>query len=160
AIPTTYFLHTYSVAVKVNDQWTFRDPSTSYLEPGMLRWQEEVGTALISDPKEGFFVPTPYSEPARSVKQRRGAFKLSDNGSLEGNVQYTYTGHEAHTQKNRYEEMTAAQQEEEWKQSLQQRFSTAEISDFEMKDNLDPFKPMVVKHKVTVPGYATRTGKR
>src|SRR5262249_9816769 len=105
-------------------------------------------------------VPTPYSEPARSVKQRRGAFKLSDDGSLEGSVQYTYTGHEAHTQKNRYEEMTAAQQEEEWKQSLQNRFSTAEISDFEMKDNLDQFKPMVVRHKVTVPGYATRTGKR
>ena len=159
-IPTTYFLHTYSVAVKVNDQWTFRDPSTSFLEPGMLRWQEEGGIALISDPKDGFFVATQSSEPARSVKQRRGTFTLTAEGSLEGTVQYTYTGHEAHLQKSRYEEMTASQQEEEWKQSLQNRFSTAEMSDFEMKDNLDPFKPMVVKHKVTVPGYATRTGKR
>jgi Domain of Unknown Function with PDB structure (DUF3857)/Transglutaminase-like superfamily len=160
SIATTYFLHTYSVAVKVNDQWTFRDPSTSFLEPGMLRWQEEGGIALISDPKEGFFVATQSSEPARSVKQRRGTFTLTADGSLEGTVQYTYTGHEAHFQKSRYEEMTASQQEEEWKQSLQNRFSTAEISDFEMKDNLEPFKPMVVRHKVTVPGYATRTGKR
>jgi Domain of Unknown Function with PDB structure (DUF3857)/Transglutaminase-like superfamily len=160
ALPTTYFLHTYSVAVKVNDQWTFRDPSTNFLEPGMLRWQEEAGTALISDPKEGFFVATQYSEPSRSMRRRRGTFKLSADGSLDGVVQYTYTGHEAHSQKSRYEEMTAVQQEEEWKKSLQNRFNTAEISEFEMKDNLDAFKPMMVKHKVTVPGYATRTGKR
>jgi hypothetical protein len=159
-VPTTYFLHTYSVAVKINDQWTFRDPSTSFLEPGMLRWQEEHGLALVSDPKEGFFVPTPMSEPARSVRRHFGTFKLSADGSLEGTVRYTYTGHEAHLQKSRYEEMTASQQEEEWKQSLQSRLSTAEISEFEIKDNLDPFKPMVVTHKVTVPGYATRTGKR
>ena len=160
AIPTTYFLHSYSVAVKVNDQWTFHDPATNFLEPGMLRWQEEAGAALISDPKEGFFMATQYSEPARSVKRRRGTFKLSADGSLEGTVEYTYTGHEAHIQKSRYEEMTAVQQEEEWKQSLQNRFNTAEISEFEMKDNLDAFKPMVVKHKVAVPGYAIRTDKR
>ena len=160
AIPTTYFLNTYSVAVKVNDKWTILDPSTPFLEHGMLRWQEEAGQALISDPKAGFFENTQYTEPARSMKQRRATFKLLANGSLEGTVQYTYTGHVAHFEKNYYEDMTAAQQEENWKTSLQSRLSTAEMSDFEMKDNTDPYKPMVVQHKVTVPGYATRTGKR
>ncbi len=58
--PTTYFLGIYSVAVRSEDRWVFFDPSTPYLEPGMLRWQEEGTTALISDPKEGFFTSTQY----------------------------------------------------------------------------------------------------
>ncbi len=53
--PTTYFIDSFSVAVKVGDNWSFYDPATPYLEPGMLRWQEEGQMALISDSKDGFF---------------------------------------------------------------------------------------------------------
>src|SRR6185436_5472455 len=70
--PLTYFISNFSVAVKLNDQWSFYDPSTPYLEPGMLRWQEEGQHGLISDPKEGFFVRTQASEPVRSTRARRG----------------------------------------------------------------------------------------
>ncbi|HEV2689815.1 MAG TPA: hypothetical protein VGV35_14735, partial [Bryobacteraceae bacterium] len=72
----------------------------------------------------------------------------------------TYTGHVAQTQKDYYEEMTPAQQEEDWKKSLQSRLSSAEMSEFSIRDVTDPAKPVVVQHKVTVPGYATRTGRR
>ena len=56
--------------------------------------------------------------------------------------------------------MTPAAQEEDWKESIKDRLSTAEISDFHMDNLTDPEKPVVVRHGVTVPGYATRTGKR
>jgi hypothetical protein len=160
ARPTTYFLDIYSVAVKSHDRWIFFDPSTPYLEPGMLRWQEEGSHALISDPKEGFFTETQYSDAARSKSVRRGTFKLLEDGTLEGSVQYTYAGHSGRLQKSRYQEMTPAKQEEDWKEALKGRLSTAEVSTFEVKDAIDPEKPVVVRHNVTVPGYATRTGKR
>lgn len=160
SLPLTYFLHTFSVGVKVNDNWSFFDPATPYLERGMLRWQEELGQALVSDPKEGFFVNTPYSEPARSTRQRRATLKLMPNGALEGTVRYTYSGHAGRFEKSYFEDMTPAQQEEDWKKSLQSRLSTAEMTDFAMKDAADPMKPIVVEHNLTVPGYATRTGKR
>lgn len=159
-LPLTYFLNNFSVAVKVNDQWAFFDPSTPYLDHGMLRWQEELGHALISDPKGGFFVDTPYSEPTRSLRGRHGDFKLLPDGSLEGTVRYTYTGHAGRGQKSYYEDMTPAQQEEDWKKDIQERLNTAELADFRMPDVTDPYKPFVVEHKVTVPAYATRTGKR
>ena len=158
--PTTYFLNNFSVAVKMDDKWTFFDPSTPYLEPGMLRWQEEYQQALISDPKDGFFVATQYSAPSRSKRHRRATFRLLEDGGIEGSIRYTYTGHVAHTQKERYEEMTAAQQEEDWKEGLQARLSTAEMSDFTVQDFTDAAKPFVVQHKISVPGYAVRTGKR
>ena len=158
--PTTYFIGNFSVAVKVGDGWRFFDPSTSFLEPGMLRWQEEGVSALISDPKEGFFVTTHYLQPSGSTRGRRARFKLLEDGTIEGDVSYTYTGHVARDQKIHYEEMTPAQQEEDWKQSLLTRLNTAEMSNFTIKDVTDPLKPLVVQHKVNVPGYATRTGKR
>jgi hypothetical protein len=157
---TTYFIENFSVAVKVGDQWTFFDPTSPYLEPGMLRWEEEGQQALVSDPKEGFWALTQHLEPSRSLRQRRAWFKLLENGTLEGKVQCTYTGHAARSEKGQYAEMTAAQQEEDWRKTLQERLSTAEISGFAMTDISDPFKPAVVTHQVTVPGYATRTGKR
>jgi hypothetical protein len=159
-LATTYFIEGLVIAVNLDGKWRYYDPATPYLEPGMIPWQHEAQNALISDPKGGFFVATQYTEPARSRKDRRAAFQLLEDGTLEGTVTYTYTGHAARTQKNSYDEMTAAQQEEDWKKTLVARLSTAEMSNFEMKDADDAAKPMVVKHKVTVPGYATRTGKR
>ena len=158
--PTAYFLRNLSVAVKVSDKWLFFDPSTPYLERGMLRWQEEGTQALISDPKEGLFVMTQFLQPARSKRARKAALKLLDDGTLEGTLTYTYTGHVGHAQKEEYLEMTAAQQEEDWKDSLQRRLSTAEIADFEIQNVVDPLKPVTIRHTIKVPGYATRTGKR
>jgi uncharacterized protein DUF3857 len=158
--PTTYFIDNFSVAVRVNDKWVFFDPLSRYLESGMLRWQEEGQQALVSDPKEGFWNPTQHLEPERSLRRRRATFKLLDNGTIEGNVEYSYTGHVGRIEKTRYAEMTPEQREEDWKKSLQARLSTAELSVFEMKEADDPVKPMTVKHDVSIPGYATRTGKR
>ena len=158
--PTTYFLRAFDVAVKVNDQWLFFDPSTPYLERGMLRWQEENQQALVSDPKEGLFVLTHSLAASRTMRKRTAELKLSDDGTLEGTLTYVYTGHIGHQQKERYIEMTPAQQEEDWKESIQRRLSTAEVSDFQISNADDPVKPVIVKHAIKVPGYAARTGKR
>jgi hypothetical protein len=158
--PTTYFIDNFSVAVRINDKWMFFDPLSRYLEPGMLRWQEEGQQALISDPKEGFWTPTQHLEPQRSLRRRRAAFKLLDNGTLEGKVEYSYTGHIGRLEKALYAEMTNEQREDIWKKSVQARLSTAELSGFEMSQADDPVKPITVKHEISVPGYATRTGKR
>jgi hypothetical protein len=85
---------------------------------------------------------------------------LLEDGSLQGTLTYTYTGHVARLQKEYYDDMTPAQQEEDWKKSEQARLSTAETSDFEIRDIADPVKPVVVRHKINVPGYATRTARR
>jgi hypothetical protein len=157
---TTYFMESFSVAVKVGDRWTFFDPSTSYLERGMLRWQEEGSRALISDPKEGFFVDTQYSGPQRSKRARKATFKLLEDGGLKGSVEYSYTGHVAERQKREWEDMTPAQQEDDWKDSTQRRLGDVEISAFTSEGGADPFKAVTVRHEINVPGYATRTGRR
>jgi hypothetical protein len=90
-----YFIDNFDVAVKVDDEWIFFDPATRYLENGMLRWQEEGQQAHVSDPKDGFWTRTQYLEPAHSARQRIATLKLLEDGTLEGSVQLTYSGHAA-----------------------------------------------------------------
>ncbi len=158
--PTTYFLDKEIIAVKLNDKWAFFDPSVSYLETGMLPWQQEGIQALISDPKEAFFTMTPFSTPDRSVRKRRANFRLNEDGTLEGTVLYSYSGHVARSQRLQYQEMTPAKQEEEWKDTLTARLSTAEVSGIKVEQLTDYTQPLVIKNKISVPGYATRTSKR
>jgi hypothetical protein len=158
--PTTYFVNNFSVAVKVGDKWTFFDPSTPYLEPGMLRWQEEGQPALVSDPKEGFFTNTQFTSPAKSKRDRRADLKLLEDGTVEGTLTYTFTGHQSESDKRTYQDKTPAQQEESWKESMENRLSTLEMSDFHIQGVDDPAKALSVQCKVKVPGYATRTGRR
>ncbi len=66
------FLHTYNIAVKFPDGWKFYDPATMHLPKGMLRWQEEATTALITHDKEPVLVSTPLSpRPAPALRGAR-----------------------------------------------------------------------------------------
>lgn len=160
--PDPYFMRegTENIAVKVGEGWRFYDPGTTYVTKGMLRWQEEGQTALVSDPKEPAFVRTPISAPEKSAERRLGKFKLKEDGTLEGDVRVEYTGHLAHDMKERYDDDTPAEREEAIKEQLKGRLGGVEVSDLQIENVTDPTQPFVYKFHVVVPGYAQRTGKR
>lgn len=158
--PNTYFLNTYDIAVKVDNDWQFFDPGSSYLPIGMLRWQEEGQDALITDPKQPTFVRTPISEPEKSTGKRVGKFSLSDDGTLEGDVKVEYTGHLAVDNRNREEDGSLEQREQSLKDRIKQQMSTAEISNIHIENLKEPDKPYAYSYHVKVTGYAQRTGKR
>jgi hypothetical protein len=162
SFPNSFFLRrgTENIAVRVGDQWRFYDPGTTYVEPGMLRWQEESQDALISDPKEPVFVKTPTSPPAKSVERRTAKLRLGEDGTLEGDVRIEYTGHLGLDMKENYDENTPAEREETLKERVKARMSTAEISDIRVENVTDPSKPFTYAYRIRVPGYAQRTGKR
>jgi Domain of Unknown Function with PDB structure (DUF3857)/Transglutaminase-like superfamily len=151
---------TENIAVRVGDQWRFYDPGTTYVTRGMLRWQEEGEQVLVSDPKDPQFVNTPISPPDKSVERRTAKFKLSDDGTLEGDVRVEYTGHLAVDMKNRNDQNSPAEREENLKNSYQGRLGGAEITDIKIENVTDPDKPYAYSLHIRVPGYAQRTGKR
>ena len=161
--PDDYFISfkgTEDVAVKVGDGWRFYDPGTTYVAKGMLRWQEEGQQALVSDPKQPFFVNTPMSGPEKSVERRTGKFKLADDGTLEGDVRVEYTGHLSVDMKNENDEDSPAAREENLKNDFKARLGSAELTDVQIENVTDPVKPFAYSFHVKVPGYAQRTGKR
>jgi hypothetical protein len=158
--PDPYFIRASNIAVKVGDQWRFFDPASVYVPFGMLRWQEEGQEALLSDPKDPVFVTTTMSQPERSLQKRTARLRLSDDGTLEGEVRIEYTGHTAAEMKELNDDDSPAEREETLKQAVKSRLSTAELTDIHIENVTDPVKPFVYTYHVRVPGYAQRTGKR
>lgn len=155
-----YFLNVYDVAVKIGDNWKFFDPSSRYVPPGMLRWQQEAQPGLITDPKDPAFIKTPLSAADKSKQKRTAKLKLTESGDLEGEILLEYTGHFAVERKEDYDEQTPAERENKLQKSIASRLAGAEITEVNMENVTDPFKPLICRYKVRVPAYAERTGKR
>ena len=155
-----YFMKTYNIGVKVGDQWRFFDPGSNHIPFGMLRWEEEGVQALVTDSKEPLFVQTPLSPASKSMKKRIAKLRLTDDGTLEGEVRIEYTGHFAIEMKEDADEETPTVREEKLRESVTQNLSTAQLSEIKVENSSDPIKPFTHSYKVQVTGYAERTGKR
>jgi hypothetical protein len=155
-----YFLSVSDIAVKVDADWKFFDPSSSYVPLGMLSWQQEGVPALLSDPKDPVFVRAPLSPAEKSLEKRQARLKLSEDGTIEGEARIEYMGHMAADKKEDYDEKSPAEREKQFHDALAKRMSNAQIKDVKFENVTDPFKPLVISYKVRVEGYAERTGKR
>lgn len=155
----TYFMGAYNIGIKLGGQWRFFDPGSTYIPFGMLRWQEEGISALLADPKEAQLIETPLSPAEKSKKARKAAFRLTEDGTLEGEVRIEYTGHFAVEMKEDNDDETPQQREKKLSDSVKGRIG-AELTDIKVESAAGPLKPFVYSYKVKVPGYAERTGKR
>jgi len=160
SFPDDYFLRAYNIAVRVGQEWRFFDPGSKYIPFGMLRWQEEGQQALITDPKDATFVATPLSPAEKSQQKRTAKLRLSEDGTLEGDVRVEYTGHFAVERKNATDDESPDRREENLRNQLKSQMSTAELSDIRIENVTDWKKPFVYAYHVRIPGYAERTGKR
>ena len=159
-IPNAYFLQPSNIAVNVDGTWKFFNPGYNYVPFGMLRWQEEATQALITDPKQPVWVTTPISDQTKSVIKRRAKLKLSEDGTLEGEVVIEFTGHPAIERKEDIDEESETEREKDVMDELKSRMSAAEIRSLKIENVTDHVKPLIYTFNVKFPGYAQRTGKR
>jgi hypothetical protein len=160
----TYYMATLlessNIAVEVEGKWRFFDPGTPYVSFGMLRWQEENQEAFVSDPVHSMFVRTPLSPPEKSLIKRSGKLKLSEDGTLEGDVRTEYFGHPAAANRQSDLPMTPQQREDDLKKNVKERLANAEVTNIQIENLNDPAKPLVYAYHVRVANYAQRTSKR
>lgn len=161
-LATMHFLGNSSAAVRIGSEWKFFDPATPYLQPSMLRWQEEGQMALIASAREGgFFLRTPSTPVAENLKRRRGEFTLSEDGTLEGTVELEYTGHAGIEQKASLEGMSPAEQIEDWNKSTRERFTGAQISNVLIEGaSRSSQSPLRIRYTVSIPNFALRSNRR
>ncbi|MGE5646580.1 MAG: DUF3857 domain-containing protein [Acidobacteriota bacterium] len=160
ALANEYFLRNVDMAVKVGDQWRVFDASTRRLPDGMLSWSEEGVYALISDPKKPQFIQTPVSAPEASQSARDARLKLAEDGSIEGDIRETFTGHAALDGREDFENESAERRQELVKDRVRGVFSSAEVSQIKVENVEDAAQPLKIQYHVKVPAYAQRTGKR
>jgi hypothetical protein len=154
-------INAYIAAVKVGNDWRFFDPGTYYAPYGVVNWTVEGQQALITDPKEVIWRKVPLSPAEASETKRVGEFKLLDDGTLEGEGTYVYTGHESYYHKRINHGDSASVKEETLKNLLKREISpNIVLTSFSIENDTDPEKPFTYKFKIRIPNYAVRTGKR
>lgn len=158
-VPIPGALRASNIAVRVGPSWKFFNPGFHYVTMGMLRWQEEGVDAVIAD-QTPTWVMTPISLPDKSKETRVATLQLDENGTLEGDVTIQYTGHFAVERKALNDDDSPHQREENLKEALKHRLSTAELTNIVIENITDQAKPFIYKYHVRVPEFAQRTGKR
>lgn len=155
-----YFMPSTNIAVRVDIGWRFFDLASQYVPLGMLRWQEQGATAMIVSPMFPVYVRTPVSPPEKSARKRAATLRLSEDGTLEGDVRMEYTGHLAVEKKEENDEESVEQREKSLRDLIKAQMSTAELSNIRLENVIDPAKTYVQSFHIRVPGYAQRSGKR
>ena len=154
-------LNSTSIAVKVGNDWRFFSPASYFATYGMLSWNEEGQTALITDSKELIWQKIPLAPAEKSMEKRSGKFKILEDGTLEGEARIEFTGHSGSRHKMSNRGDSPAVQEKNLKDLIKSNIlGTAEVDGISIENAKDPEKPIVYTFKVRVPGYASRTGKR
>ena len=155
-----YFLDNVDMAVKLGDNWKVYDVSRKLLPPGMLSWREEGMKALITDPKNPLFIETSIAAPEASAENRSSRLKLSPEGTLEGDVEETYTGHRAEEYRSQLQRQSAAQREEWLRDRITRMFPDADVAGLKIEDVDDASKPLRTAYHLKAPNFAQVTGKR
>jgi hypothetical protein len=158
--PDPYFIRSLIIGVKIGDEWRFFDPASTYATYGTLAWQQEYQEALVSDPAKPLWVNTPLAPPRKSLIKRTARLNLSEDGTLEGDLQIEYSGHAGAERKEVDDDSSPAEREEAIRNAVKAQISNAEVSNIQIQNVTDPIKPLVQSYHVRVPGYGQRTAKR
>ena len=154
------FLDRQLTAVRVGGKWQFYAPGQYWVPCGMLDWRDEGVTALLCDSRKVLFEDTTVSPAELSQLHRKGRFVLDAEGTLEGSVEQTMTGHLAVDLKAGDWNEAADAIDRNLREKVARRLPTAEVSDLHWENLPTPGLPVTVRYHVRVPGYAERAGSR
>jgi len=156
----SYFVRSWDVAVRSGDRWLFFDPGAPWLPIGMLPWDEEGATAIITGPDEPLVATTPLSDETGSVRTSVADFTLTGDGNLEGNLRVTLTGHLAAARREEDNDRTPSERLAAWVDDLHQDLGPADITAPKLEANLVSELPYVYACHILAHDYAQRAGRR
>jgi hypothetical protein len=154
------FIHPAAIAVRVGESWKYYNPGVPFLPQGMLVWYEEGVWAMLTGEKGFTWEQTPLTSIEKSAAKRTAKLKLSEEGTLAGDVRIEYTGQSALANRLDIYEGSPAKREEDFRAELKRRVSAGEVSDVVIENVADASKPLVYSYKINIPNYAQKTGKR
>lgn len=154
------FMHPGAIGIKLGDNWRFYNPGTKFLPMGKLVWYEEAGAAQLVSETQWDNVNTPYSDHNYTYLSRTGKFELLENGTLQGEITIERYGHLAVSYRMENYDESPSRLEENVKDDVLRKISSAEITAISIENLTDISKPVVHRYRVKIPNYALKTGKR
>ncbi len=154
------FLGLRTVGVEVGGVWRCFSPGDYLVPYGMIDWRCEGASAFRCDSKKGEFIRLPIGPAESSQVQRKGRFTLLPDGTLQGEVEETYTGHLAVERKERYWRQDESKAAADFRAALFKRQPGAEVEALSYANLHSRQLPLAVRYRVVVRGFAERSGAR
>jgi hypothetical protein len=154
------FLSRRVAAIRDGAGWRFVDLANDHAPGGHLGWAQEMVPALIGDKDAQVWETTPGSAPEWSLRSRTATLRLSEDGTLEGDVAIETGGHPAMALEEQHDHLAPAERDTAVKDALTARLPGAEITGIAVERETESGKPFTTRYHLKVPGYAQRTGSR
>jgi hypothetical protein len=135
------------------------DPTSSLTPLGLIPGYLQGGRGLLIVPPGGELISFPELPPPSNLLRRTAKFRLSDDGSLRGEVEEVRTGDHANSKRHELLELAAPERSKSVAD-----FLSAFLQDFTVKDlkleHLDDFdQQLVIHYTFEAPHYAANMGK-
>ena len=115
---------------------------------------------FVPDPAEPVFTRTPTAPPEQSLERRSAQLKLSDDGTLEGDITDEITGQNGAVWRRKIRDHSQLEREKLLTDGIKTRLSTAEVSNVVFEPGPGPSEPFQLRYHIRIAGYASRTGQR
>ncbi|MCR6656865.1 MAG: hypothetical protein NVV63_13885 [Opitutus sp.] len=154
------FINRYGVAVKFGDAWRIYMPGVPFAPTGHLRASDEGAMIFVCDEKQNIFTTAQIAPAEATHSLRKGTFTLDEDGTLEGTVNISLTGHRAIRMREDWWGDSTEEMEESLRKNVAERLPTAELTEIEFRGTQDSTRPATISYHVRVPGYADVIGTR
>jgi uncharacterized protein DUF3857 len=149
------------VLVKVDGKDIYFDPGAEFTPFGLLPWMESGVVGMKLDKEGGKWINTVLPDSDASRIERKGDLRLSDDGTLEGTLSFTWTGLAAMSRRvsERNEDDAARKKylEDEVKGSIPIG-SEVELTNQPVWKGSD--SPLHAEFTLKVPGFASAAGRK
>lgn len=147
--------------VEKDNKFMLLDPACEKCPFGLISWDQAGASGIRTNYSGSVFVRIPANKPEDATYARKGDLKLDGEGTLSGTLLVTIDGLEALELRNREEKSDEANKKKTVVDLVKTWLpSMAEVNLDRLNgwDNID--KPIVAELAITVPGFASVTGKR
>ncbi|HEV2323336.1 MAG TPA: DUF3857 domain-containing protein [Terracidiphilus sp.] len=134
------------------------DPTDEETPAGLIRGALQGAYGDLADGDESQVIQMPVLAPDSSGLSRKGSFVLSADGTLSGDLTYTFTGGDAAGQRGSLKEQDAKDVAQSWEESLGSALPGLALNGFQFHDSTGLDKPLDLDLHLSVASYARQAG--
>jgi len=154
------FMRDVQIAIRIGGTWRGFDPAQRYLPWDMTCWYNEAQPGLLCDPDSSRLVDTGIAGPERNVLRRTSMLTLSDDGTLEGELELALSGQLNFEYRSILERAASATVDGLLRSDDRLAVQGLELSHADGQFGEDATAPLRLHAHVRFPGFATVTAKR
>jgi hypothetical protein len=158
--PVPFAFKHWLAAVRRGEKWVLFDPGATYLPAEVVNWRHGDTRALVANQKAKLLVPTESAAAEASQRRRRATLTVDAEGTLEGDVEFEYSGYRELAGKYELDGATPDEVEKHLLAELEPHLKGVELTDIHVDHARDPLVPLKVRFHLRAPEFAERSGAR